>query len=395
MQKGDREPLAIVLFGPPGVGKGAQAEILSRNKGLVHLSTGDLLREEIQAGTELGRRVKDAVANGGFADDATVLGIVMSRINRPEYQDGFVLDGFPRNLRQAEMLDDLLSEKGRKVSTALFISAPDDVLLKRLSGRMVCSKCGETYHQEARRPKVVGVCDRCKGPVVRRPDDDPKVQRGRLEAYRVQTAPLEEYYRRAEVLKKVNGNQTIDGVAAEIAKQLDGFRPSQEGKGHMLSKAMQDAINSQVKNELYSAYLYLSMSAYCEGINLPGFAHWMRIQFQEETSNALKLIAHVYDRGGKTVLQAIEQPPAEFKSPVDVFEKTLEHEKKVTATIHNLYGLAVKEADYAAQALLLWFVNEQVEEEKTAHQILEQIKMIPEKGGALLFIDKHLGSRAK
>src|SRR5262245_11973629 len=161
----------------------------------------------------------------------------------------------------------------------------------------------------------------------------------------------------------------------------------------MLSKAMQDAINAQVKEEFYSAYLYLSMSAYCEGINLPGFAHWMRLQFHEETKHALKLFDHVYNRGGKVVLQAIDQPPVDFRSPVDMFQQALEHEKKITGLINHRYGVAVKESDYAAQTMLQWFVSEQVEEEKNASQIWEQLKMVPEKGAALLMIDKQLGSR--
>ena len=163
----------------------------------------------------------------------------------------------------------------------------------------------------------------------------------------------------------------------------------------MLSKAMQDAINEQIKNELYSAYLYLSMSAYCESINLPGFAHWMRVQHGEETGHAMKFYEHVFDRGGRVVLQALEKPPSEFKSVQEVFKETLEHEKKVTAMIHQLCGLAVKESDYATQAMLQWFVKEQVEEEKSAAQILEQLKMVGDKGAGLIMLDRHLASRGK
>lgn len=161
----------------------------------------------------------------------------------------------------------------------------------------------------------------------------------------------------------------------------------------MLSKTLQDAMNEQIKNELYSAYLYLSMSAYCEAANHPGFAHWMRMQAQEEEAHAMKFYDFIYERGGRVVLQAIDQPPVEFPSPLAVFEQTLEHEQKVTAMIHDLYTLAAEEKDYASQAFLQWFVTEQVEEEASASQILETLKMIGDKGHALLMLDRELGSR--
>jgi ferritin len=161
----------------------------------------------------------------------------------------------------------------------------------------------------------------------------------------------------------------------------------------MLNKTLQDAMNEQIKNELYSAYLYLSMSAYCEAANLPGFAHWMRMQAQEEEAHAMKFYHFIHERGGRVILQAIDQPPVEFPSPLAVFEQTLEHEQKVTAMIHDLYTLAAEEKDYASQAFLQWFVTEQVEEEDSASQILETLKMIGDKGHALLMLDRELGSR--
>ena len=163
----------------------------------------------------------------------------------------------------------------------------------------------------------------------------------------------------------------------------------------MLSKSMQDAINEQIKQELYSAYLYLSMGAHCESVNLPGVAHWMKVQYQEETGHAMKFFDYVFDRGGRVVLQGIEKPPAEFRSVTEVFEKTLEHERKVTGLINQLYSLAVKENDYASQEFLHWFIKEQVEEEKNATQILEQLKMIGEKGSGIIMLDRHLASRGK
>jgi len=161
----------------------------------------------------------------------------------------------------------------------------------------------------------------------------------------------------------------------------------------MLNKAMQDAMNEQIKNELYSAYIYLSMSAYFEDNNLPGFAHWMRVQAQEEEGHAMKFYSFINERGGRVILRAIDQPPIEFESPLDVFERTLEHEQKVTGMIHRLYSLALQEEDYASQIFLQWFVTEQVEEEDGATQIMETLKLIGDKHHALLMLDRELGGR--
>jgi ferritin len=161
----------------------------------------------------------------------------------------------------------------------------------------------------------------------------------------------------------------------------------------MLSKVVQDALNQQIKDELYSSYLYLSMSAHCETINLPGFAHWMRLQSEEELSHAMKLFDYVNDRGGRVVLQGIDQPPAEFNAPLDIFQQVLEHEQKVTGLIHQLYALALKENDYPTQVELQWFITEQVEEEKSAGEIVEQLKVIGDHSTALLMLDRQLGAR--
>jgi len=161
----------------------------------------------------------------------------------------------------------------------------------------------------------------------------------------------------------------------------------------MLSGTIQKAINEQIKNEFYSAYLYLAMSAHFEAANLPGFARWTRMQAQEETEHAMKLFDYVNDTGGRVTLQALEQPPVEFGAPLKVFEAILEHEKKVTGMIHNLYAAAVKENDFATQVMLHWFIEEQVEEEKNAGAIVEQLKMAEEHKGILVNIDHHVGKR--
>ncbi len=160
-----------------------------------------------------------------------------------------------------------------------------------------------------------------------------------------------------------------------------------------LSKKMQDALNEQIKEELASSYIYLSMAAYCESIDLPGFAKWMEAQSQEELEHALKFYGYIHDRGGRVVLHALEQPPTDFAGPTDVFEKTLAHEQFITGRIHKLYGMAVAESDYASLGLLQWFVNEQVEEEKTAGEILAMLKMVGDKGQGLIMLDRQLGQR--
>jgi ferritin len=161
----------------------------------------------------------------------------------------------------------------------------------------------------------------------------------------------------------------------------------------MLSATLHEAMNNHLKSELYSAYLYLSMSAYFESINFPGFAHWMRLQSEEERGHAMKFYQFVVDRGGRVILQAIEQPPGDFRSALDVAEQALAHEQEVTGLIDQLYGLAVQEKDYPSQAFLQGFVTEQVEEEKTATEIVETLRMIGDNNVALLMYDRELARR--
>jgi ferritin len=162
----------------------------------------------------------------------------------------------------------------------------------------------------------------------------------------------------------------------------------------MLSKTLQNGFNDQIQKELYSSYLYLAMAAHFESVTLPGFASWMKKQADEERGHAMRLWEHVYDRGGKVELKAIEQPPAAFGKPLEVFHQVLEHEQKVTGWINALYALALKEGDTAAQICLQWFVHEQVEEEKTASDLIEQLKMAGDQAFGALFMDKHvLGDR--
>ena len=160
-----------------------------------------------------------------------------------------------------------------------------------------------------------------------------------------------------------------------------------------MKSAVRDALNEQIKHEFYSAHLYLSMAGSFEVANLPGFAHWMREQSEEEREHAMKFFDFLLDRGEHVQLQAIDQPPYAFRSPLDTFEQALEHEKEITSRIHRLYDLSVQEKDYPAQVLLNWFVAEQVEEEKSATEIVERLRMSGENGAALILLDKEMGER--
>ena len=160
-----------------------------------------------------------------------------------------------------------------------------------------------------------------------------------------------------------------------------------------LGQNMQDALNEQIKHEFYSAYAYLSMSAYCESLNLAGFARWLKVQAEEEVEHAMKFYEFINDRGGRVRLLAIDQPPVDFASPLAVFEQALAHEQHVTELIDRLYATAAKEQDYASQAFLQWFLTEQVEEEKITSHVVEMLKLAGDSRHALLMLDKELGER--
>ena len=161
----------------------------------------------------------------------------------------------------------------------------------------------------------------------------------------------------------------------------------------MLDKTVQDAINEQVKNELYSSYLYLAMSAHFENASLPGFAKWTRMQAQEEVEHAMKLFDYVNERGGRVILEGIDQPPVEYGTPLEIFEMVYEHEQKVTGLIHNLYEVALTQKDYATQVMLHWFIDEQVEEEDNSGMMVDQLKMGGDHNAGILQLDKYAGRR--
>ncbi len=161
----------------------------------------------------------------------------------------------------------------------------------------------------------------------------------------------------------------------------------------MLSQSIQDALNEQIKNEFYSAHVYLSMSSWFDDQGMPGFAKWMRVQYSEELAHGLRIFDFVNDRDGRAFVLGFDAPPATWKSPLDVFENSYEHEQKVTGMINNLYALAMKEPDYPTMVLLQWFISEQVEEEKNAKLIVDQLKLAGDSSSAILILDREMGAR--
>jgi adenylate kinase len=206
----------VVLLGAPGAGKGTQAPILARAIGGVHLSTGDMLRQAVREQTPLGQEAKKYMEQGLLVPDEIVLGMVMERLRRPDAQDAFVLDGFPRNVAQAEELDEALGAEGKRIDRALYIDVPREELIARLAGRWTCGSCGAIYHEASTPPTVPGVCDRCGGRLHQRADDRPEAVERRLRVYLEETLPLVDYYRSKDVLREVNGNQRPERVTEAL-----------------------------------------------------------------------------------------------------------------------------------------------------------------------------------
>ncbi len=215
----------LVLLGPPGAGKGTQANLLETERSLVKLSTGDMLRAAVAAGSELGRKAADIMERGQLVPDDVVIGLIAERMDEDGKGNGFILDGFPRTIAQAEALDRLLAERGKKLDAVVEMRVDDEALIKRITGRFACAACGEGYHEDYKMPKVAGVCDRCGGTeFVRRRDDTEAVVRSRLEAYHAQTEPLIGYYGEQGKLRTVDGMADIKAVQAEIGTALDGVK---------------------------------------------------------------------------------------------------------------------------------------------------------------------------
>lgn len=212
----------IILFGPPGAGKGTQAEFIVNRFQVVQLSTGDMLRAAVAAGTELGTQAKEIMDAGKLVSDDIVIGMISERLDQSDCAKGFILDGFPRTVAQAEGLDAMLEEKGIALDAVIEIRVPDQKLVERITGRFTCAQCGEGYHDTYKQPQQANTCDKCGGTEFsRRDDDNAETVKSRLKAYHEQTAPLLPYYESQGLLSVVDGDQDMQAVTTEIKRILD------------------------------------------------------------------------------------------------------------------------------------------------------------------------------
>jgi adenylate kinase len=213
----------LILMGPPGGGKGTQAKRIQELHNVPQLSTGDMLRAAVAAGTEVGKQAKAVMEAGKLVSDDLIVAMIAERIDLPDCGKGFILDGFPRTVPQAEALDKLLKSKGVKLDAVIEVRVPDERLIERITGRFTCAKCGEGYHDKFKQPKTAGVCDVCGGTqFTRRADDNAETVKSRLKAYHEQTAPLLPYYQKQGLLKVVDGDRDMNVVTADLEAILKG-----------------------------------------------------------------------------------------------------------------------------------------------------------------------------
>jgi adenylate kinase len=211
----------LILMGPPGGGKGTQAKRLENRYGIVQLSTGDMLRAAVKAGSPIGKQAKAVMDAGKLVSDDIMIGLISERIEQADCKNGFILDGFPRTVPQAEALDKMLKDKGIKLDKVIEVEVPDALLVERITGRFTCAKCGEGYHDKFKQPQKAGVCDVCGGTeFTRRADDNAETVGARLKAYHDQTAPLMPYYKGKGLLEVIDGNRDIDVVTGDLERVL-------------------------------------------------------------------------------------------------------------------------------------------------------------------------------
>lgn len=212
--------MKIIMLGAPGAGKGTQAKKIAAKFSIPHISTGDIFRANIKNGTELGKKAKTYMDQGLLVPDELVVDLVVDRVNQEDCRDGYVLDGFPRTIPQAEALDKALAELGQKVDYAIDVDVPDENIIRRMGGRRACVTCGATYHLEYAPTEKDGICDTCGGGLILRDDDKPETVKKRLSVYHEQTQPLIDYYTNADILKTVDGTADIEDVFRAIVEIL-------------------------------------------------------------------------------------------------------------------------------------------------------------------------------
>jgi len=210
----------LLIMGPPGAGKGTQAEVLVKELQITHVSTGDMFRAAIKEGTEMGKKAKEYMDKGELVPDSVVVGMVKDRISQPDCARGFLLDGFPRTVAQAEALDETFKEMGIKADGVINIDVPRERLMARLTGRRICRSCGASYHIIFNKPEVEGKCNSCGGELYQRSDDNEVAVGNRLDIYEAQTQPLIDYYSKQGLLKNINGDQDIKKVLADILASI-------------------------------------------------------------------------------------------------------------------------------------------------------------------------------
>jgi len=216
--------MRVILLGPPGAGKGTQAELFVETWGLEHISSGDIFRKHIKEKTQLGLKIKEYVDSGGLVPDDIVVEVVVQKINELGKEKGFILDGFPRTLNQAKILDEQLSRLGIDIDKVFYLDATEEIIVKRLSGRRICKECGTGYHLVNLPPKKTGICDRCGGQLYQRPDDMSATIQNRLHVYEQQTAELIEYYRQKGILATVNSDLSKDETFVLVRQIIQTVR---------------------------------------------------------------------------------------------------------------------------------------------------------------------------
>ena len=213
--------MKIVMLGAPGAGKGTQAQMIADKFNIPHISTGDIFRANIKNGTELGKKAKEFMDKGQLVPDELTVQLLLDRVANDDCKNGYVLDGFPRTIPQADVLDSELTKLGDKVDFAINVDVPDENIVRRMSGRRACLKCGATYHIEHIPPKKEGICDKCGSELVQREDDKPETVQNRLSVYHEQTQPLIDYYDKKNILKTVDGTKDMQEVFSNIVGILN------------------------------------------------------------------------------------------------------------------------------------------------------------------------------